>query len=72
MLQIIIFSFNRAMQLDTLLRSVYKHFKFDNYQVGVLYNTSNRDFEKGYDLLKGKYRHSCISPWQYNHVIQRS
>ena len=18
-----------------------------------------------------KYRHSCISPWQYNHVIQR-
>ena len=19
-----------------------------------------------------KYRHSCISPWQYNHVIQRS
>ena len=18
------------------------------------------------------YRHSCISPWQYNHVIQRS
>ena len=19
----------------------------------------------------GTYRHSCISPWQYNHVIQR-
>lgn len=55
MLQIIIFSFNRAMQLDTLLRSVYKHFKFDNYRVEVLYNTSDRDFEKGYDLLKGKY-----------------
>ena len=21
---------------------------------------------------KPKIRHSCISPWQYNHVIQRS
>ena len=20
---------------------------------------------------KSKFRHSCISPWQYNHVIQR-
>ena len=23
-------------------------------------------------LDKKKYGHSCISPWQYNHVIQRS
>ena len=22
--------------------------------------------------LNGLFRHSCISPWQYNHVIQRS
>lgn len=24
------------------------------------------------DVKYCKYRHSCISPWQYNHVIQRS
>ena len=23
-------------------------------------------------LVMQKFRHSCISPWQYNHVIQRS
>ena len=23
-------------------------------------------------MTNGCYRHSCISPWQYNHVIQRS
>ena len=23
-------------------------------------------------LYEENYRHSCISPWQYNHVIQRS
>ena len=23
-------------------------------------------------ISKDKKRHSCISPWQYNHVIQRS
>ena len=22
-------------------------------------------------IYLSKYRHSCISPWQYNHVIQR-
>ena len=55
MLQIIIFSFNRAMQLDTLLRSVYRHFKFKGYKLKVLYNTSNSEFEKGYEILKNKY-----------------
>lgn len=24
-----------------------------------------------YPDILGLYRHSCISPWQYNHVIQR-
>ena len=28
-------------------------------------------FDNGTDF-DDSYRHSCISPWQYNHVIQRS
>jgi len=55
MLQIIIFSFNRAMQLDTLLRSIYVYFEYKDYQIDVLYNSSDGEFEKGYMLLKNKY-----------------
>ena len=29
-------------------------------------------FEIYATLKTSKYGHSCISPWQYNHVIQRS
>ena len=25
-----------------------------------------------YNIMAETYGHSCISPWQYNHVIQRS
>ncbi len=55
MLQIIIFSFNRAMQLDTLLTSLKEMWLQPAYSVEVLYNTSTKDFEKGYEILKRKY-----------------
>ncbi|MCS2582900.1 hypothetical protein NXY00_05435 [Bacteroides sp. BFG-551] len=55
MLQIIIFSFNRAMQLDTLLRSIYNYFEYKDYRIDVLYNCSDDEFEKGYMLLKNNY-----------------
>ena len=46
MLQIIIFSFNRALQLDTLLTSLVEHWKSPDYCVDVLYNTTDEEFEK--------------------------
>lgn len=49
----IIFSFNRAMQLDYLLQSVISRFKID-YKVVIIYHTSGEHAE-GYDLLKTKY-----------------
>lgn len=55
MVQIIIFSFNRALQLDTLLSSLKEYWKEPNYNIDILYNTSDKEFEKGYDILKMKY-----------------
>ena len=31
-----------------------------------------RGKKKGNEEIISDFRHSCISPWQYNHVIQRS
>lgn len=55
MLQIIIFSFNRALQLDTLITSIIKKWRSPQYKIDVIYNTNNSDFQKGYDLLVEKY-----------------
>ena len=49
----IIFSYNRAMQLDYLLKSVISRFKME-YKVVIIYHTSG-EHKKGYDLLKEKY-----------------
>lgn len=56
MLQIIIFSFNRAIQLDTLLSSFTEYWKNPSYQVDVIYNTSDDFFQKGYNLLMDKFK----------------
>lgn len=50
----IIFSYNRAMQLDYLLKSVIARFKID-YKVVVIYHTSG-EHKEGYDFLKNKYQ----------------
>lgn len=55
MLQIIIFSFNRAIQLDTLLTSIVKHWKNPEYQLDIVYNVSSDSFHKSYELLKQKF-----------------
>lgn len=55
MLQIVIFSFNRALQLDTLLTSLVEHWKSPDYCVDVLYNTSYEDYEKGYRKVQDKF-----------------
>jgi len=52
----IIFSFNRAMQLDHLLRSILENHKID-YKIIVLYHTTGNHRE-GYEIVKKKYRNS--------------
>lgn len=60
-MQIVIFSFNRAIQLDALLDSLLKHWKNPKSYVDVLYNTSDEAYQKGYELLKERYRSKFIS-----------
>ena len=37
------------------------------------WNKIFRDYDiENHDFDSGPFGHSCISPWQYNHVIQRS
>lgn len=50
----IIFSFNRALQLDYLLQSAIDRFKID-YKIVIIYHTKG-NHNKGYEKLKEKYR----------------
>ena len=51
-MNIIIFSKDRAAQLDLLLRSLKSSFKeSDSCKIHVLYDSSGEDFYKGYLLL---------------------
>lgn len=73
----IIFSFNRAMQLDYLIQSVIARFKID-YKLVVIYHTSG-EHKKGYDLLKEKYaafshisfseRKKVLFDWSYLNTL---
>ena len=56
MLQIIIFSFNRALQLDTLITSIIEKWQNPLYKIDIIYNTSHNDFQKGYEILIEKYK----------------
>lgn len=47
--------------IDKRPRTIYKATSF----------TCPVEVEIGLKWLEEKIRHSCISPWQYNHVIQR-
>lgn len=54
MLLNIVFSFNRAMQLDCFLNSFIMHFKSVDYEIAVIYHTTG-NHKKGYKKLKEKY-----------------
>ncbi|MCQ4140382.1 hypothetical protein [Chryseobacterium sp. EO14] len=54
----VIFSYNRAVQLDYLIQSVLEHFKADS-KVVILYHTTGAH-KDGYDLLKRKYENKGI------------
>lgn len=55
MIKIIIFSFDRALQLEALLASVRKYWNKTEYNLSVIYNTSHESFEQGYQILKNQY-----------------
>ena len=55
-LQIIIFSYNRAMQCSALLDSIKQYWRQPhNAEIIVLYNTSDESLEKGYTRMKDIY-----------------
>lgn len=56
---IIIFSKDRACQLDALLRSISHHLA-DRAIISVLYRSTDAAFESGYDIIKSKYDHRFI------------
>ncbi len=55
-MNIVIFSKNRACQLDSLLRSLKKHFKAPVNQTHILYHHSNEPFAAAYELLQMRNR----------------
>ncbi|WBV55546.1 hypothetical protein PFY10_15055 [Chryseobacterium daecheongense] len=63
----IIFSYNRAIQLDYLLQSTLKHFKTDS-KIVVLYHTSG-PHKEGYELLKKKYAEQRVNFIERKSVI---
>jgi hypothetical protein len=54
MINIIVFSKNRACQLDLLLRSMKDKFKIE-HNLTILYTLSDIQIEKGYEILKRVY-----------------
>lgn len=54
---IIVFSYNRALQLDCLLRTIKERFKIRKYHVVIIYHVTGKH-RAGYDALKEKYKRS--------------
>ena len=53
--QIIICSYNRAMQLEALLDSIRRCWTKTPYELAILYETNAEEYEKGYEILKSEY-----------------
>lgn len=51
----VVFSKDRAAQLELLLRSVQKHIPNIFSDISVLYTTSDEEYEKGYSILKEEF-----------------
>ena len=51
-MNIIVFSKDRALQLELFIRSFNKYVKnFNNYTINIIYTYSNSQFEAGYNKL---------------------
>jgi hypothetical protein len=58
-LLIIIFSFNRALQLDCLMKTTIERLKFSNYSIKVIFHTTG-NHKLGYNKLIEKYKDSGL------------
>ena len=65
----IVFSKDRACQLDLFLRSVKKNAE-EFLDITVLYDSSNSDFEKGYQKLKDEHDVRLIKQSRFYHDIK--
>lgn len=53
---LIIFSFNRPLQLYALLQTVHKYITNLN-QICILYRTTNQNYDNAYEEIKGRFPH---------------
>ena len=60
MINVLIFSKNRAMQLDLLLRSIDQYFFIVPRDVHVLVKATTEDYDEGYGILRKRYRDVVI------------
>jgi hypothetical protein len=55
LLNVIIFSKDRAMQLDLLLQSILLNFNVEDYKLNILYKASNDEYNRGYNMISDLY-----------------
>ena len=55
LLNVIIFSKDRAMQLDLLLKSILLNFNVEDYKLNILYKASNDEYNRGYNMIRDLY-----------------
>jgi hypothetical protein len=55
LLNVIIFSKDRAMQLDLLLQSILLNFNIEDYKLNILYKASNDEYNRGYNMIRDLY-----------------
>ena len=55
LLNVIIFSKDRAMQLDLLLQSILLNFNVEDYKLNILYKASNDEYNRGYNIIRDLY-----------------
>jgi len=63
----IIFSYNRAVQLNMLLESITKYDHKKQLELQIVYRYSNADFHEGYLKLKGQYNIG----WHEEHMSKK-
>jgi hypothetical protein len=60
-INLVIFSKNRALQLDCLLRSIKDNFKVPYKSISILYKSDTNAFNEGYIKLRKKYDFNWVS-----------
>ena len=55
MINTIIFSKDRPMQLHLLLESILLNFNVEDYKLNILYKASNDEYNRGYNMIRDLY-----------------